>query len=55
MKPKREEQETVRISLRLPKAVHEALVAQAQAERRSLNGQLVYLVEQAVKKPEPQS
>ena len=35
----------VRISLRLPPALHKRLQAQAQHERRSLHGQIVWLLE----------
>lgn len=40
--------ETVRITLRLPKELHEALVNSATAERRSLNGEIVYRLEQTM-------
>jgi hypothetical protein len=35
----------VRISLRLPPALHKRLQEQAQHERRSLHGQIVWLLE----------
>jgi hypothetical protein len=40
--------------LRLPDELHEQLVKIAERERRSLNAQVVYLLEQAVQQP-PQS
>jgi hypothetical protein len=41
----------VRISLRLPPALHKRLQAQAQYERRSLHGQLVWLLEHTMTAP----
>jgi hypothetical protein len=41
----------VRISLRLPPALHKRLQAQAQHERRSLHGQLVWLLEHTMTVP----
>jgi hypothetical protein len=38
----------VRISLRLPPALHKRLQAQAQRERRSLHGQIVWLLEHTI-------
>ncbi len=40
--------ETVRLVLRLPAEVHEAVKALAAADRRSLNGEIVYILEQYV-------
>jgi len=42
----------VRITLRLPKALHDALHRRAREEDRSLNGQIVHLLRQALA-PEP--
>lgn len=39
----------VRLILRLPPSLHAALSAWAKEERRSLNGHIVYLLEQAVR------
>ena len=41
----------VRISLRLPPALHKQLQAQAQHERRSLHGQIVWLLEHTLPAP----
>jgi hypothetical protein len=41
----------VRISLRLEPALHERLQAQAQQERRSLHGQIVWLLEHITPAP----
>lgn len=41
----------VRISLRLPPALHKWLQAQARRERRSLHGQIVWLLEQTISAP----
>ena len=38
----------VRISLRLPPALHRRLQEQAQHERRSLHGQIVWLLEHTI-------
>jgi hypothetical protein len=38
----------IRISLRLPPALHKRLQAQAQHERRSLHGQIVWLLEHTI-------
>jgi hypothetical protein len=38
----------VRISLRLPPALHKQLQEQAQHERRSLHGQIVWLLEHTI-------
>ncbi len=40
--------ETVRFVLRLPAEVHEAVKALAAADRRSLNGEIVYILEQYI-------
>ncbi len=40
--------ETVRFLLRLPAEVHEAVKALAAADRRSLNGEIVYILEQYI-------
>ncbi|KWX04990.1 hypothetical protein TH66_04275 [Carbonactinospora thermoautotrophica] len=40
-----------RISLRLPAELHERLVARATADRRSLNSEIVYLLEVALDSP----
>lgn len=40
----------VRYLLRLPVDIHAALVEWAEEENRSLNGQIIYLLTQAVKK-----
>ena len=45
-----EDKRDVRYSLRLPPDLHEALVALAQREGRSLNQQLVYELRQAVRR-----
>ena len=37
--------------LRLPDALHEQLVKLAEKERRSLNAQILYLLEQATQPP----
>ncbi|HEY8602180.1 MAG TPA: Arc family DNA-binding protein [Thermomicrobiales bacterium] len=37
--------ETVRLVLRLPEGVHEAIKAIAEREHRSLNGEIVYILE----------
>ena len=42
----------VRISLRLPPALHKRLQEQAQHERRSLQGQIVWLLEHTIPAPE---
>lgn len=39
--------------LRIPKGVHDALMIQAGAEGRSLNGQIVYLLRIATSQPDP--
>jgi hypothetical protein len=39
--------------LRLPDELHEALVKLAEKERRSLNAQVIYLLEQAVQPSRP--
>jgi hypothetical protein len=39
--------------LRLPDELHEVLVKLAEKERRSLNAQVIYLLEQAVPQPSP--
>jgi hypothetical protein len=41
----------VRISLRLEPALHKRLQAQAQHERRSLHGQIVWLLEHTIPAP----
>jgi hypothetical protein len=41
----------VRISLRLEPALHKRLQAQAQHERRSLHGQVVWLLEHTMPAP----
>jgi hypothetical protein len=41
----------VRISLRLEPALHKRLQAQAQHERRSLHGQIVWLLEHMIPAP----
>lgn len=41
-----------RFSLRLPDDLHAWLEAEAEASRRSINDQLLYLVEQARKRAE---
>jgi hypothetical protein len=38
--------------LRLPDELHEYLVKLAERERRSLNAQIVYLLEQATQQPD---
>lgn len=35
----------IRITLRLPEDVHARVVTQAEADRRSLNSEIVYLIE----------
>ncbi len=40
--------ETVRFVLRLPAEVHEAVKALAAADRRSLNGEIVYILERYI-------
>lgn len=40
--------EIIRVLLRLPSDLHTALAEWAQDEERSLNGQIVYLLRQAV-------
>ena len=42
----------VRISLRLEPALHKRLQAQAQHERRSLHGQIVWLLEHTIPAPQ---
>jgi len=42
----------VRISLRLPPALHKRLQEQAQHERRSLHGQIVWLLEHTIPAPD---
>jgi hypothetical protein len=42
----------VRISLRLEPALHKRLQAQARHERRSLHGQIVWLLEHTMTVPE---
>jgi hypothetical protein len=42
----------VRLSLRLPPALHKRLQAQAQHERRSLHGQIVWLLEHTIPTPD---
>jgi hypothetical protein len=42
----------VRISLRLPPALHKRLQEQAQHERRSLHGQIVWLLEHTIPAPQ---
>jgi hypothetical protein len=39
---------SVRVSLRLPAELHRRLQAQAQHERRSLHGQIVWLLEHTI-------
>ncbi|MFF4420077.1 Arc family DNA-binding protein [Streptomyces sp. NPDC001549] len=38
----------IRITLRLPDDVHERLTSQAEADRRSLNSEIVHLLEVAL-------
>jgi hypothetical protein len=40
---------TVSINLRLPVEVHRALVARAAQDHRSLNGEIIWLLQQALK------
>ncbi|MFF8913699.1 Arc family DNA-binding protein [Streptomyces sp. NPDC015032] len=40
--------ETARITLRLPKDLHERLVEEARSGRRSLNSEIVHLLEVAL-------
>jgi hypothetical protein len=42
----------VRVSLRLPAALHRRLQAQARHERRSLHGQIVWLLEHTIPAPD---
>ena len=42
----------VRISLRLPPALHKRLQERAQHERRSLHGQIVWLLDHTTTTPE---
>jgi hypothetical protein len=42
----------VRISLRLPSALHTRLQAQARHQRRSLHGQIVWLLDHLASVPE---
>jgi hypothetical protein len=42
----------VRISLRLPPLLHQRLQAQAQHERRSLHGQIIWLLEHTIAAPD---
>ena len=45
--------EDTRITLRIPNDLHLALVEAAWCVQRSLNGQVIYLLGQAVRKPAP--
>ena len=45
-----DEKREVRYALRLPPALHAALVDMARREDRSLNQQLIYLLRQAVRR-----
>ncbi len=45
------EEEDIRITWRIPARVHAALVERARRERRSLNAQLVTLLEEALDTP----
>ncbi len=38
----------VRFSLRIPDDLHEQIIASAQADRRSLNAQMLYLIEKGL-------
>jgi hypothetical protein len=38
----------VRLMLRLPRDLHDAIYAMAHAEQRSLNGQIIYLLRRAI-------
>lgn len=41
----------VKISIRLPSELHQALADQARNENRSLNGQIVHLLQQTASPP----
>ncbi len=43
---------TKNVILRLPPELHSRLVALAKQKRRSLNGQIVYLLERALDQPD---
>lgn len=52
MPPAKKDDDAVRITLRLPEAVHDALVQVAKKDRRSLNAEIVHLLEQALQTQE---
>jgi hypothetical protein len=50
-----DERQEKRISLRLPSALHAALVTLADGDRRSLNSELIALLEHVVKQRETEA
>jgi hypothetical protein len=44
--------DTIRVGVRMPTGLHEQLVALAIAEQRSLNAQIVWLLQQATRSPD---
>ena len=56
MPPAKKDETAVRITLRIPQAIHDAVVEQAARNRRSLNAELIYLVERALdRNPDPKA
>ncbi len=47
-------EDEVKLTLRLPAALHQQIVALARRDRRSLNGELVFLLERAAAEAERQ-
>ena len=45
-------EDEVRLTLRLPATLHQQIVALARRDRRSLNGELVFLLERAAAEAE---
>lgn len=43
------EDETVQLSIRIPRSLHQTIVEKAKEDLRSLNQQIVWLLERAVK------
>ena len=49
MKAKRQNEELIKMGFRIPKVIRETLIRLAEAERRSVNDQIIFTLEAALK------